>query len=239
MARHKYSTSYGIVVKTVCQKIVIINRKVPYCIQSFYISLHKQKYEQPSAMFQFKDVQELFEDTWLPYMKEHDLVDYKKYLDTKCFEDYFDFPHGQLRKKKNGLSLTKIFYDAYMEFKEETGFFFYVRQSDIKNFPVVTVEYKGLDDFTYQQHYFIVNNVRILTKINNLKPFIPWNDDSLIYRGLIIPIELAYEQFVFQQNMKKDMKHILCSNYFENLYYITALSLNNNSEESENKDSDL
>ncbi|GFT70516.1 uncharacterized protein NPIL_284551, partial [Nephila pilipes] len=93
MANHKLSTSYGIVVKTDCKRIVVLRRKVPYCIQDFFHRMHKKKCQVPS---QFSEMQCQFEDEWLPHLKEHELVDYKRYLDGDIFEDLYDFPHGQL-----------------------------------------------------------------------------------------------------------------------------------------------
>ncbi|GFT43014.1 uncharacterized protein TNCV_2777711 [Trichonephila clavipes] len=108
MANHKCSTSYGIVVKTECERIMVLRRKVPYCVQDFFHCLHKKKYPWPSSRSLFWDVRDQFEDEWLPTMRKHELEDYKRYLKGECYEDMYDFPHGQLRPKPKRLVIYNI-----------------------------------------------------------------------------------------------------------------------------------
>ncbi|GFS69049.1 uncharacterized protein TNCV_1699471 [Trichonephila clavipes] len=234
MANHKCSTSYGIVVKTKCKRIMVLHRKVPYCIQDFFHRLHKKKYPWSSSHSLFLDVWAQFENEWLPTMRKHELEDYKRYLKGEYYEDLYDFPHGQLRPKpKEDISTIELFYVAYREFQEETGFHFKFTKEEIEQYPLITLQYTGLDGSLYKQNYFIVNDVRGLkrhvyfnsfNKSSTVKRQITsWNDDRLIYESLLLPIEVAYRKFSVQQKMRSDLKHLLCSNYLERLYDFTLL----------------
>ncbi|GFY06395.1 uncharacterized protein TNCV_3651821 [Trichonephila clavipes] len=207
MANHKCSTSYGIVVKTKCKRIMVLHRKVPYCIQDFFHRLHKKKYPWSSSHSLFLDVWAQFENEWLPTMRKHELEDYKRYLKGEYYED--------------------------LEFQEETGFHFKFTKEEIEQYPLITLQYTGLDGSLYKQNYFIVNDVRGLkrhvyfnsfNKSSTVKRQITsWNDDRLIYESLLLPIEVAYRKFSVQQKMRSDLKHLLCSNYLERLYDFTLL----------------
>ncbi|GFQ73860.1 uncharacterized protein TNCT_248051 [Trichonephila clavata] len=232
MAYHKCCTSYGIVVKTECKRIMVLRRKVPYCIQDFFHRLHKKKQPWPSSPSLFFDVRVQFEKEWMPKMKKHELEDYKRYLKGEYYEDLYDFPHGQLRSKpKEKVSTTELFYAAYRKFQEETGFHFKFTKEEIEDYPLVTLQYTGLDGSVYKQNYFIVNNVRGLKRHVYFNSFnksytgqvTSWNDDRLIYQSLLLPIEVAYRKFTIQQKMRSDLKHLLCSNYLERLYDYTLL----------------
>ncbi|GFR31709.1 uncharacterized protein TNCT_58671 [Trichonephila clavata] len=188
-----------------CNCIVVLRRKVPYCIQDFFHRLHTKKYLLPSSPSQFFDIRAEFEDEWLPMLKKHGLEDYKRYLNGEYFEDLYDFPHGQLRSKlKEDISTIELFNAAYREFQEETGFHFKFTKEEVERYPLVTSQYKGLDGFLYKQNYFIVNNVRGLKRHAYFNSFnksstakgqiTSWNDDRLIYQGIILPIEVAYRR---------------------------------------------
>ncbi|GFT46901.1 uncharacterized protein NPIL_498011 [Nephila pilipes] len=246
MANHKCSTSYGIVVKTACKRIVVLRRKVPYCIHDFFHCMHKKKCQIPS---QFSEMQYQFEDEWLAHLKDHELVDYKRYVDGEIFEDLYDFPHGQLgrsNKQKGDISNISLFYAAYREFQEETGFHFTFTQTNIEQYPLVFLHYKSLDGSLYKHIYFIVNNVKGLKRHTYFNSFSKsstpqgqitnWTDD---YQGLMIPIEVAYKIFFRQQSIKSDMKHLLCSNYLERLHRLTLSEREcTDEQDADNKESD-
>ncbi|GFS72675.1 uncharacterized protein TNCV_1420711 [Trichonephila clavipes] len=157
------------------------------------------------------------------------------FWDGECYDDLYDFPHGQLRSKpKEDISTIKLFYVVYREFQEETGFHFkFTKEERVEQYPLVTLQYTGLDGSLYKQNYFIVSDVRGLkrhvcfnsySKSSTTKGQITaWNDDRLIYERLLLSIEVAFRKFTVQQKMKSDMKHLLCSNYLERLYVCVLL----------------
>lgn len=223
MVYNKYSTSYGLVVKSAFNNIIILRRKIPYSVQDFFAHLSRQKGFSLSPKH-FPTVKKYFENEWVPRLKPHELEDYNRFLKGEVFEDEFDFPHGQLeRKKKHSLNKYIQFCTAYREFQEESGFHFSFTKRDIERYPLVWVEFEGLDRFQYKQYYFIVDNVKDLRRHSYFNSFkmsstvenqiCSWNDDRLIYHGQMMPLEKAYSKFLNQQNLKRDMKHLLCLNW--------------------------
>ncbi|GBM53928.1 hypothetical protein AVEN_64849-1 [Araneus ventricosus] len=219
----RLSKSYGLIVKTECGRIVIIKRKVPYCVQNYFHHLHRQRKKMGSLspVQKFEDIRLQCEKDWLPKLSESDRLDYEKFQAGLPFEDMFDFPHGQLEYGHYYTNYRQIFLQAYREFKEETGFKFKFSDRDIENYPLVKLEILGFDNRLYTQFYFIVENVRGLKRHTffdsysdmNLKSatkITSWIDDRLVYRGELVRLQDAYTRFVKQQEFKCDFKHLLC-----------------------------
>lgn len=219
---NRLSKSFGLIVKTKSGQIVLLRRKIPYCLQDFYYYLHKKKvpYSSDSEM-----IRAIFNEEYAPQMDPQELVDYERYLRKEPFEDMYDFPHGQLPyslKRQATLSNLHIFYAAYREFQEESGFKFSVQRSKIEHFPLVCVKFTGCNDLDYEQSYYIVDNVTSLKRCFYFetfkepcraeKPISSWDDDRLIYEGQLISIEEAYRLLLKQQSIKVDLKHWLCLN---------------------------
>lgn len=219
--RSNYSYSYGLIVTTKSNKILIIKRKVPYCVQNFYWFLHLKgiKYSW-NNLNPFQELKTLFEDIWLPTLDEYDRLDYMAFIKGLPFEDMYDFPHGQLLYK-NRKNLYQTFKSAYREFQEETGFRFSFKKEDLKRFPLKTISFIGCDNYLYTQFYFIVNNVKGLRRFRyfdnfeifkkSTKKVESWMDDRLLYESQLISKKKAYEIFKKQQNFKRDDKHLLCT----------------------------
>lgn len=205
MKQYKLSKSFGIIVKTNSDKILILQRKIPYVLQDFYYYLQKRKVPYTTDSMLTK-----FEREWLPLLKPHDLRDYQKYLQRKPFEDMYDFPHGQLKNShQKTFSTSDIFYHAYREFVEESGFTFSIKRYEITRFPIVCVQFIGCDSMFYEQNYFIVDNVRRLRRSES-QPITSWTDDRLIYEGKLVSTDEAYQMLSRQQSIKVDMKNLLC-----------------------------
>ena len=211
MDKNEFSVSYGIVAKTVDDMVVILQRKVPYCVQNFFMFL--QHTNQPPC--QFPEIREQFERQCLPHLKKHEQLDYQRFKAGAIFEDQYDFPHGQCHPRHT--SKQKKFAAALREFKEESGFHFKICNNEIDTIPMKKLEFEGCDGFHYEQYYFILENVVGLKRHSYFNSFgnssttenkiKTWNDDSLVYDGKLLPIKVAYHKLLQQQNLKMDGKH--------------------------------
>ncbi|KAG8175226.1 hypothetical protein JTE90_022649 [Oedothorax gibbosus] len=212
---HKFDTSYGIVVKTTLNQVVILFRKVPYCVQNFLVQMKKET--PPCPFWNFRNQ---FETSVLPHLKRYEKLDYRRFINNSWFEDMYDFPHGQLHTKCKNVSLERIFLSAYREFTEESGFHFKFKKEDIKHYPLVELEFKGHDGIRYWQYYFIVENVPNLKRHSYFNSFDgcpindnqirSWIDDRLVFHGQLLNLQVAYDLFLRQHTMKQDWKHLLC-----------------------------
>lgn len=202
---------YGIVLKTKSNEIVIIKRKVPYCIQNCFYVLHKKDIPFTTDSKKF---QELFEQHYADKLTPSDLLDYQRFLNKQIFEDTYDFPHGHVKIYGKKTNIYKLFYEAYREFTEETGFCFDIVKSQIPNLPRVCLKFLGCDGKEYEQHYFIVDELKHIKRFSFKallrKDIKDWDDDRLLYSGQVIPIYKAFEYFVKQQDLKADFKYLLC-----------------------------
>lgn len=204
-----FSTSYGVVVVTKDKKTVIIQRKIPYCVQDFLMknkSLNINNYEESF----YKN----FSSSWNKSIK----TDYLQFKQNKEFEDQFDFPHGQLECNKRLLRkllqnnseedknyFKKIaFLTAVREFKEETGYCFDFPRKNLANIEMICIKFTGLDNFSYTQIYFIV-------KVNKLKECKNVKRDNY-YEPLFIDIKEAIKLLKKQQLIKRDNKDVMLSN---------------------------
>lgn len=225
MDRFQFQTSYGLIVKTDCGKVVMIERKFPYCVQTFMIKKQKES-TNPFSPFDFTDpLKEEFEKEFLPALKESDRLDYRRYLALSDCEDKFDFPHGQMdykfRKKIYAKPYERrriLFRIAYREFVEETGYRFSYDVNDIDHFPMCEVQFDGLDGRQYTQYYFIIENVQNLKRISFFECFS--NDERLkyhmqllmermFYKARVLDVKSAIKHLRRQQRLKVDFKHLL------------------------------
>jgi hypothetical protein len=221
MAKNEFSISYGIVAKTVDDMVVILQRKVPYCVQDYFIALKLTK----QIPCQFPDIREQFERERLPFLKEHEKLDYRRFRAGDVFEDQYDFPHGQCCPRYP--SKQKKFIAALREFKEESGFHFKISNKEIDALPLKKLHFTGCDGYHYEQYYFVLENVAGLKRHSYFNSFRnsfasknkikTWNDDSLVYNGILLPIKEAYRKLLRQQYLKVDGKH-------ECLYFYVAPS---------------
>lgn len=213
------TTSYGLIVTTRKNRVVLIKRKVPYCVQNFYHFLHKKNvFFDEYSQDPFPIVKESFEHVVLPNLEECDQLDYSRFINDEIFEDLYDFPHGQLRHRSTS-SIYDCFQEAYREFQEETGYRFRFSKEDIKKYPIYKIEFFGCDNIQYTQYYFIVEKVRGLRKCRYFDSFKEplrsslkikgWVDDKLVYNSKLLTIENAYQVLKKQQILKKDNKHLL------------------------------
>ncbi|KAG8172723.1 hypothetical protein JTE90_003912 [Oedothorax gibbosus] len=148
MPGHKLSTTYG-VVKTFDNRIVIICRKVPYCVQNYY----HRKNRKTKPCDNFAVVRDQFEKEQLPLLKPYDQLDYQRFIQDLPYEDRYDFPHGQLAIRKPS-SIYTLFKEAYREFEEESGFRFKFIKKDIEHYPLLELEFNGCDGVRYRQYFF-------------------------------------------------------------------------------------
>lgn len=211
---NKLCTSYGLVVKSKTGNVVLLQRKIPYCVQDFYHLLHEKKIPYTSDVTAVKQV---FEDYYSHTLKPHEKLDYERFMNYEPFEDMYDFPHGQTPGRKKNMTVQDLFYMAYQEFQEETGFHFSVKYSD--SFPLIHVNFKGLDGKLYHQYYFVVENAKYLKRHTYFSSFPrassehrinSWIDDRLIYNSIMVPEQEAYKLFLSQQSLKSDCKQYLC-----------------------------
>lgn len=217
--RNKFAVSYGLIVKTKNNKVMLIKRKIPYCVQNFYVLLNdlgiKHNIYDHDPFHLIKD---FFESKWLPKLSKYDQIDYYRFQNGKVFEDMYDFPHGQMTTKVSK-NRYQCFWNAYREFQEETGYRFSYTDKDIDKFPLVKVEFKGCDQHIYTQYYFVVENVKDLHRYRYFdsfqQPYIStvkiknWKDDRLVYKSQLLSINDAFKIFKEQQSIKKDYKHLL------------------------------
>lgn len=207
-----FSTSYGIIVVTKDKKTVIIQRKIPYCVQDF---LMKNK------SLNINNYQESFLKNFLKSLSAPLKYDYLRFVCNLDFEDQYDFPHGQLQLNSKSFKKTlhKIenksdqrtkdlkalaFSTAFREFKEETGYCFDISPKKIANLDTQLVRFIGLDNYSYTQLYFIV-------KVNKLKKCKNFKRDSF-YNPLLIDIHKAVKLLEKQQRIKCDGKDKLLAN---------------------------
>ena len=227
---NNFTTSYGLIVKTYNNRVMLIKRKVPYCVQNFYIFLHKNNFKYEGTTHDpFYQVKETFEKTWLPKLSESDRLDYMRFIKGEMFEDLYDFPHGQVCHKYPQ-TLHQYFMTAYREFREETGYRFFFTKEDVKNYPIVKVEFTGCDKINYKQFYFVVENVKELRRNRYFDSFeIPllstvkiknWNDDRLVFKSKLLSMSEAYIILKKQQEIKTDFKHLLLENSLPKYYII-------------------
>lgn len=218
-----FTVAYGLIVKTNDDRVMLIKRKVPYCIHNFYIFLHNNNFKYTTFSHNpFNTVKDIFEENVLPRLGKSDRLDYFRFIKGEMFEDLYDFPHGQLIYRKNyasNYSIYKYFYTAYREFVEETGFKFNFTNKDIEKYQIATVEFTGCNGIKYKQIYFIVENVKGLRRSRYFDSFqVPlnstikienWDDDRLVYEGQLLKISEAIKHFKRQQSLKIDYKHLL------------------------------
>ncbi|KAG8170591.1 hypothetical protein JTE90_010181 [Oedothorax gibbosus] len=200
--------------------VVILKRKVPYCVQDYFIALHHTKQQPPCH---FPDIREQFEREYLPHLKEHEKLDYQRFTAGAVFEDQYDFPHGQCSPSHK--TKHKKFAAAFREFKEESGFHFQMRNKEIDTLSMKKLNFIGCDGYHYEQYYFILENVVGLKRHSYFNTFgnsstvenkiKSWNDDSLVYDGILLSIKEAYRKLLRQQHLKADGKH-------ECLYFYVA-----------------
>lgn len=185
MQHNKYVFSYGLIVETVDEKVVLIQRKVPYSVQNYLMQYNLNNLSQFDKTH--------FEKNWFSkHLSFKMKIDYINYLENNNFEDKFDFPHGQLIN-------NNPFKTACKEFNEETGYKF---NHLIKVLGIERVSFIGLDGCFYLQTFFKIL-VKSLTKILNIQ------DD--IYETRIVDIKFAKQLLAAQQTIKKDNKHKLLS----------------------------
>lgn len=223
-AYYKFSTSYGLVVKTADARVVVIERRYPYCVQNFLIQRHKKK---DIDSFQFdEDLKQCFEKEHLPKLKVTDRHDYLRFLLKRDIEDKYDFPHGQMnnKTKKRILEYPRekrkwMFYTAYKEFLEETGYVFTFDPNDVSTFPLYELHFVALNGVAYTQYYFVIENAQNLRKIclfgldSGLEKKI--KEEREFYHTRIVKIKTAADRFQKQQNLKIDFKYLLLSSFSE------------------------
>lgn len=218
--RNKFAVSYGLIVITKDNRVMLIKRKVPYCVQNFYIFLNEQGIKHNSYdQNPWNRLQDFFENECLPYLSENDQLDYFRFKNGKIFEDMYDYPHGQMSISKFPKNRLQCFQNAYREFREETGFRFSCSEEDIDKLPLKQVKFKGCDQHEYTQYYFIVMNVKDLRRHRYFDSFTQpytstvkiksWKDDRLVYKSYLIPVEDAFKILKAQQSIKKDDKHLI------------------------------
>ncbi|MDL1914318.1 MAG: hypothetical protein FDW93_07355 [Bergeyella sp.] len=213
-------------VKTSSGQVVMIHRKMPYCFQNYLIQLLKNKrIEPPFDLEKISVLQDEFENHIYPTLHPNLQDDYDRYKAKLAYEDEWDFPHGQMDKrrfKKDDDPRFKWFRVAYQEFEEESGYRFAYQPSDVAQYPLIKLEFTGLDQCIYTQYFFIVEHPKHLrrnTYFDNYSPFqsqaayrmalernIGSIDDRMVYRGYLIKIEEALKYLTRQQEMKKDGK---------------------------------
>lgn len=206
-----FSTSYGLVVVTKDKKTVILQRKIPYCVQEFLMknkSLNINNYKESFLKKFSKSLSVLIK------------LDYLRFVCGLEFEDQFDFPHGQIQLNSGSLNniMNKIqsnsdqgkkhlkslaFLTAFREFKEETGYYFEFHHQNIANINTQLISFIGLDNCLYRQLYFIVT-VDTLKKCKNFKR-------DHFYEPLLIDLEKAVKLFEKQQLIKCDGKDSMLS----------------------------
>lgn len=206
-----FSTSYGLIVITKDKKTVILQRKIPYCVQDFLMK---------HTSLNINDYKETFFKSFSKTLSVPVKLDYLRFVCGLEFEDQFDFPHGQIQLNsesfKNIMSMIEknldqgkrlfkclAFLTAVREFKEETGYSFDFHRKNIANLETKLINFIGLDNCLYKQLYFIVK-VDTLKKCNNFK-----RDN--FYDPLLIDIETAVKLFEKQQLIKCDGKDIILS----------------------------
>lgn len=235
---NNFTISYGLIVKTNDDRIIMIKRKVPYCVQNFYVYLHKNNIPYRGTTHNpFHQIKDLFEEKWLPTLSESDRLDYMRFTKGEIFEDLYDFPHGQL-SHNDPQDLYQYFRNSYREFCEETGYKFNFASSDIKKYPIVKVEFIGCDQIHYTQYYFIVENVNGLRRNRYFDSYeLPllstvkvksWNDDRLIFKTQKLSTSEAYMVLERQQKIKIDYKHLLLKDSLPKYYLICCYQDNEN-----------
>lgn len=218
---NRHSVSFGLIVKTNCGRIVLLERKVPYCIQNFYVYLHKFCKHETFNAINFLAVRDRFEKQHLSKLSKRDKLEYVKFLSGEKFEDYYDFPHGQYQKSSSKFTQDtkfKLFLSAYREFVEESGFRFTFTKEDVERYNMTKIVFKGLDGYEYIQYYFVVNDAKRLKRCTYFESFSTgesssvksWGDDKLVFSGRLVPVDEAFEKLRHQQFVKRDNKHLLC-----------------------------
>lgn len=203
-----FSVSYGLIVITKDKKTVITHRKIPYCVQNFL--MEKKHFDMNNYKREF--LRNTFK-TLTTNMK----IDYLRFLCGLPFEDEYDFARGQMQLnstkmkqllKKNNPTQLKFhaFMTAVREFKEETGYSFNAKLN-LKDIPIKTLQFIGLDECYYKQVYFIVT----VDKLEKCKNYTLEN----FYEPLFIDITKAIDLFKKQQTIKVDNKHLILEDIFK------------------------
>lgn len=216
---NKCSVSYGLIVKTASGHVVTIQRKVPYCVQNYYILLNRRK-KFDSSRCQFKDIREQFENEQLPLLTDQEREDYDRFQRGCIYEDLYDFPHGQYQGKRMHKDRFQIFLSAYREFQEESGYRFTFKRKDVYKYPLFKLDFIGGDGNPYTQYFFVVENVNGLRRYSYFDSYMDrstastkiasWKDDRLTYQGKLMNIEEAFNKLWHQQKVKKDYKYLFC-----------------------------
>ncbi|GFQ71686.1 hypothetical protein TNCT_695751 [Trichonephila clavata] len=81
--------SYGLIVRTPQENVLVLQRKVPYCVENFMKRLHDRKitYSEESIGPRFEE----------EYLYPENQLEYDRYRRGSAFEYKIDFPRGQLR----------------------------------------------------------------------------------------------------------------------------------------------
>ena len=198
--RNAFRESYGLVVvtKNSPRKVMLVERKIPYCVHNILLSKMTKIFTNTSKCFDRSDkdwrclvrcivsemLTECKKDTSL-----HDNVDFRRFEYGLVFEDQYDYPHGQMstKTKKTLLSfikqeenvnspmcqfLSKLagFITAFMEFEEETGYTFRFDFQTVLRLKTVVVPFTGLDGYDYLQKFFILEVDKLQKLIRKHRP---------------------------------------------------------------------
>ena len=207
MSKFKYSA--GLVVVTDNNKVVLIKRNIPYCYENYLIEKNYRL-----TLENFERYKEEFKLYRLHKMPSHDRKDFLNYYNgVGCMEDEYDFPHGQLPKKKKKkfkiLYLNRFEKDLYKtavrEFKEETGYKFIDDGTYDRR---LIVRFIANDGNEYYQFYFIKTGVR-LYKVSK-------RDQQ--YDTVFLDINEAKSILLTQQKLKRDGKYMLLGRTVDNRF---------------------
>lgn len=172
---------------------------MPYCIQNFLMrnGMDLSK-ENMAKMKPYLDV------NMKAILKDYEITEYERFCNKCTYEDIIDFPHGQMdhRKKIDFTDLEQhrfeLFKSAFREFVEETGYtFFYSKY--VKDAPLHVLKFKGGDDCTYTQIYFVLRNVYLISR----------DCQDPLFETILVPIQFAQKLFDIMQSFKVDGKNEL------------------------------
>lgn len=187
--RNKFSVSYGLVVKTLDNQVVIIKRIIPYCVQTYLMEKKKRANKED------------FEKVVFPTLNLTTKLDYLNFKHHLDFEDKYDFPHGQMSGSPGRANKYRQFMTAFREFREEAGYTFQYSKFKINNLPTTKIEFKGLDGFIYVQYFFLLT----VDKLVKCKP----SQLEDYHTSHLVNISLAKKLLENQQLIKGDNKHLL------------------------------
>ncbi|GFY63707.1 uncharacterized protein TNIN_208481 [Trichonephila inaurata madagascariensis] len=175
--------SYGLIVSTRDEKVLVLERKVPYCVENFMKQLHARKilyFKQP--------IEPLFEKEYLNTLSPENKLEYDHYCGGLEFEDKIDFSRGQLRaevlrkilhNKERGRDI--LFQYVLRRFKEETGYNPCLKDSGADQCPLVEIQFKSLDGNTYTQYYFLARGFPKRIQKWNFNKIDTWVDQRLVF----------------------------------------------------------